>query len=213
MNGSRPRILSGFYRKMGKRTFDLVASLLLLSVLWPLILLVAAATRWKLGQPVLFRQRRPGLGGHPFTLFKFRTMLDTRSSAGDLLPDKERLTPFGEFLRKTSIDELPALWNVIRGDMSLVGPRPLLTEYLPLYNECQARRHEVLPGITGWAQIHGRNDLRWEEKFERDLWYVENYGFRTDLRILARTLWIVVARRGISAQGHASMPKFRGSDP
>lgn len=157
---------------------------------------------------MLFRQMRPGLGGRPFTLFKFRTMRDTRGPNGELLDDRQRLTPLGRLLRALSIDELPQLWNVLRGEMSLVGPRPLLMEYLDRYTPEQARRHEVRPGITGWAQVNGRNALSWEEKFSLDVWYVENWGLMLDLRILARTLWHVLKRDRISSPGHATMPEF-----
>lgn len=198
------------YRRRGKRAFDLGLVLPLGALLLPVGLLLAGLVRLRLGSPVLFRQVRPGLDAEPFTLYKLRTMRDLRDARGDLLPDEERLTPLGRFLRRTSLDELPTLWNVLRGDMSLVGPRPLLLEYLPRYSPEQARRHEVRPGITGWAQVHGRNTLSWEEKFERDLWYVDRLSFALDLRILGRTLLSVLRREGISAEGHATMPPFRG---
>ncbi|WP_157469052.1 sugar transferase [Deinococcus murrayi] len=194
-----------------KRTFDVLAAglgLLLLSL--PLGVL-AGLVRLKLGTPVLFRQVRPGLAGQPFTMYKFRTMTDERGPDGHLLPDAERLTAFGRFLRSTSLDELPELLNVLKGDMSLVGPRPLLMEYLPLYTPRQARRHEVRPGITGWAQVNGRNALSWEEKFELDVWYVENRTLALDLRILCMTVAKVLRRDGISAAGDATMPIFKGS--
>ncbi len=194
-----------------KRIFDVAASASALIVLGLPLLLIGLVVRMKLGSPVLFRQQRPGLHGRPFTMLKFRTMTDARDAFGNLLPDAERLTLFGRWLRSTSLDELPELINVLRGDMSLVGPRPLLMEYLPLYSAEQARRHEVRPGITGWAQINGRNALRWEEKFALDVWYVDNWSLGLDLRILALTVLRVVRRDGISAQGEATMPKFQGS--
>ena len=196
---------------MLKRGFDLTIALALLIVLSPLLALVALAVRWKLGRPVLFVQTRPGLNGAPFEFYKFRSMIDARDAAGELLPDAARLTPFGELMRKLSLDELPQLVNVVKGDMSLVGPRPLLMEYLPLYSERQARRHEVRPGITGWAQVNGRNALDWEEKFELDLWYVEHRSFRLDLKIIAMTAWRVLRPQGIAQPGQATMSKFTGS--
>jgi lipopolysaccharide/colanic/teichoic acid biosynthesis glycosyltransferase len=181
-----------------------------LILLAPVFLGVAAAVRLSLGSPVLFRQTRPGLGGKPFEMLKFRTMRDAHDARGNPLPDAERLTPLGRFLRATSLDELPELVNVLRGEMSLVGPRPLLMEYLPLYTPEQARRHEVRPGITGWAQVNGRNALSWEEKFRLDVWYVDHRSFWLDLRILARTVAKVFAREGISQEGQATMERFRG---
>ncbi|MFD1731408.1 sugar transferase [Deinococcus malanensis] len=183
------------------------SGLLVLSV--PLLVL-ALLVRWKLGSPVLFKQVRPGLGGQPFTMYKFRTMTAERDADGNLLPDSARLTPFGRLLRSTSLDELPELLNVLRGDMSLVGPRPLLMEYLPLYNAQQARRHEVRPGITGWAQVNGRNALSWKEKFEHDVWYVDHVSLLLDVRIILMSLYKVFRREGISAAGEATMPKFTG---
>jgi lipopolysaccharide/colanic/teichoic acid biosynthesis glycosyltransferase len=168
--------------------------------------------RYRLGSPVFFAQKRPGLHGKPFTMFKFRTMTDARDSTGQLLSDGERLTPFGRWLRATSLDELPELWNVLRGEMSLVGPRPLLTEYLSLYNSNQARRHEIKPGMTGWAQVNGRNAISWEEKFKLDIWYLEHRSFWLDLEILWKTVLKVIHRDGISADGEATMPKFTGTD-
>jgi lipopolysaccharide/colanic/teichoic acid biosynthesis glycosyltransferase len=193
-----------------KRVFDLVVAVTLLVALAPLLLALAAVVRVRLGSPVLFAQRRPGRHGQIFTMWKFRTMTDARGRGGALRPDAERLTPFGRWLRATSLDELPELWNVVRGDMSLVGPRPLLVEYLPLYSAEEARRHEVRPGLTGWAQIHGRNRLSWEEKFRLDVWYVDHRTFRLDLEILAATAGRVLRRDGISATGEATMPAFRG---
>lgn len=177
----------------------------------PVVVLVSLASRVLLGTPVLFRQERPGRLGQPFTLLKLRTMVSHEGRAAGPLPDADRLTPWGRLLRSTSLDELPELWNVLRGDMSLVGPRPLLMEYLPLYDERQSRRHEVRPGITGWAQVNGRNALSWEQKFELDVWYVESVSLALDLKILWRTLASVVRREGISAAGEATMPRFTGS--
>ena len=198
---------------MIKRGFDLVAAALALVLLSPVIVVIAWQIRRKLGSPVLFRQTRPGLHGKPFQMVKFRTMHDAIGPGGQPLPDAERITPFGGFLRASSLDELPELWNVLKGDMSLVGPRPLLLEYLPLYSREQGRRHEVRPGITGWAQVNGRNALRWEDKFELDVWYVDNRSFWLDLKILMLTVKKVFVREGISAAGQATMPKFTGSDP
>lgn len=196
-----------------KRLFDLLLSIgLLLALALPLLLLWALVRR-KLGSPVLFRQVRPGLHGQPFMMVKFRTMTDERGADGELLPDARRLTSFGRFLRATSLDELPELWNVLRGEMSLVGPRPLLMEYLPLYSPEQARRHEVRPGITGWAQVNGRNALSWEERFKLDVWYVDHRSLWLDLRILWLTVRKVIVREGISARGEATMPRFTGNKP
>lgn len=194
-----------------KRILDFGGATLALVLLSPLLLILAYLVRRNLGSPVLFRQTRPGLQGKPFVMYKFRTMSDARDSEGRLLPDDQRLTRFGKFLRSTSLDELPELWNVIKGEMSLVGPRPLLMKYLELYTPEQARRHEVKPGITGWAQVNGRNALTWEEKFKLDVWYVDNWSLALDLRILWLTLLKVVRRDGISAAGYATMPEFRGS--
>ncbi len=196
-----------------KRFFDLLLSFGLLLVLALPLLLLLALVRRKLGSPVLFRQARPGLHGRPFMMFKFRTMTDERGADGELLPDAHRLTPFGRFLRATSLDELPELWNVLRGEMSLVGPRPLLMEYLPLYSPEQARRHEVRPGITGWAQVNGRNAISWDERFRLDVWYVDHRSLWLDLHILWLTLRKVIVREGISAQGEATMPRFTGNKP
>lgn len=194
-----------------KRLFDLVASIAALILLLPVIVTVALLVRAKLGAPVLFRQQRPGLHGRPFDMLKFRTMTDARDDEGNLLPDAKRLTGFGRFLRATSLDELPGLVSVLRGDMSLVGPRPLLMQYLPLYDAEQRRRHEVRPGITGWAQVNGRNALNWEEKFGLDVWYVDNRSFLLDLKILWLTIGMVLKRDGISAAGDATMPVFTGT--
>jgi lipopolysaccharide/colanic/teichoic acid biosynthesis glycosyltransferase len=194
-----------------KRVFDLVLAGIALVLALPVIAIVALAVRGVLGSPVLFRQTRPGLCGKPFTIFKFRTMRNTIDANGNLLGDGERLTAFGRFLRSTSVDELPELFNVMRGDMSLVGPRPLLMEYLDRYSDAQMRRHDVKPGITGWAQIHGRNTLSWDERFDLDIWYVDHQSIRLDLTILGRTAAKVFSREGINAAGHVTMPEFRGS--
>ena len=191
-----------FYRRIGKRALDLGLAVPALVVLAPVGLVVGGLIRSKLGGPVLFRQPRPGRDGTVFELIKFRSMSNARGADGELLPDEERLTPFGNRLRRLSLDELPTLWNVVRGQMSLVGPRPLLVQYLDRYTPEQRRRHDVLPGITGWAQINGRNAISWEAKFEHDVWYVENVSLGTDLRILLRTAAQVLGRRGISAEGH-----------
>jgi lipopolysaccharide/colanic/teichoic acid biosynthesis glycosyltransferase len=196
---------------MLKRVFDVLFASFLLFLLAPVLTLVALLVRIILGNPVIFQQARPGLHGKPFNIFKFRSMLDVADSHGNSLPDEERLTPFGKFMRATSLDEQPELWNVIRGDMSLVGPRPLLMEYLPLYNKEQFRRHDVRPGITGWAQINGRNAISWEEKFDLDIWYVENQSFWLDIEILILTIKKVFIREGISAEGVATMPMFAGN--
>jgi lipopolysaccharide/colanic/teichoic acid biosynthesis glycosyltransferase len=194
-----------------KRLLDVILASVGLVLLAPLMLVLAVLVRLKLGSPVLFRQTRPGLHGKPFTMFKFRTMTDARDDDGNLLPDDQRLTRFGRFLRETSLDELPELWNVLKGDMSLVGPRPLLMEYLPLYTPEQARRNEVRPGITGWAQVNGRNAISWEDKFRLDVWYVDNHSLWLDLKILFLTVKKVLVREGISADGEATMSKFQGS--
>lgn len=193
-----------------KRLFDVLAAATSLLILALPLLLLTLLVRRKLGSPVLFTQVRPGLHGRPFRMVKFRTMTDERDADGRLRPDVERLTPFGRWLRATSLDELPELWNVLKGDMSLVGPRPLLMEYLPLYSPEQARRHEVLPGVTGWAQVNGRNTISWEDKFELDVWYVDNRSLLLDIRILWFTVKKVLVRDGISAEGEATMPKFTG---
>lgn len=195
-----------------KRLFDLIfASFALLVLALPMVCLYVLIYN-KLGHPVLFSQIRPGLRGQAFKMVKFRTMTDARGEDGQLLPDAERLTPFGRFLRASSLDELPELWNVVKGEMSLVGPRPLLMEYLPLYSTEQARRHHVRPGITGWAQVNGRNALSWDEKFKLDVWYVDNRSVWLDIKILWLTIRKVLARDGISAAGEATMSKFTGSD-
>lgn len=196
---------------MLKRLLDVTGAIAGLLLLGPVVLSVAWLVRARLGSPVLFAQVRPGLQGMPFRMYKFRTMTDARDMQGNLLPDAERLTAFGKWLRATSLDELPELINVLKGEMSLVGPRPLLMDYLPLYSPEQARRHEVKPGITGWAQINGRNAISWDEKFALDVWYVEHQSLWLDMKILALTVWRVLRREGISAAGEATMPRFEGS--
>lgn len=201
----------GFMVNTMKRFIDLGTALLGLIALSPVLLILMILVRLKLGSPIFFTQERPGLHGKPFKMVKFRTMTDARDAEGNLLPDSVRLTRFGRFLRSTSLDELPELWNVLKGEMSLVGPRPLLMEYLPRYTSEQARRHEVRPGITGWAQVNGRNAISWEAKFQYDVWYVDNQSFWLDLKILLLTIKKVFVREGISAMGDATMPKFTGS--
>ncbi|XOV79168.1 MAG: sugar transferase [Aestuariibacter sp.] len=198
---------------MTKRIFDLL-TVFLTSPLWvPLIVLVGGVIKFKLGSPVIFIQNRPGKNGVIFRMYKFRSMTNARDASGSLLSDEERLTAFGKLLRSTSLDELPALWNVLKGEMSLVGPRPLLPEYLPLYSSFQARRHEVLPGVTGWAQINGRNSISWEDKFEMDVWYVDNHSIRLDIKILLLTVKKVFVREGISAADNVTITPFRGNNP
>ena len=201
------------YRRYGKRVFDSVIAGLLLLLLSPVLVLTALAVLWALGRPVFFKQIRPGRNGALFFIVKFRTMREAVGERGEPLPDEQRLGRFGKLLRSTSLDELPELWNVLRGDMSLVGPRPLLPRYIDRYTPRQARRMEVRPGITGWAQINGRNALDWETRFEMDVWYVENLSFALDFRILVRTLGKILRREGISAEGQATMEEFRGSGP
>jgi lipopolysaccharide/colanic/teichoic acid biosynthesis glycosyltransferase len=195
-----------------KRLLDIVLTLLALVPLAIPLLILMLLVRHKFGRPIFFRQVRPGMSGMPFEMVKFRTMTEERGLNGQLLPDAMRLTPFGLFLRATSLDELPELWNVLKGDMSLVGPRPLLIEYLTLFTYEQGRRHEVRPGITGWAQVNGRNEITWDEKFKLDVWYVDNRSFWLDIKILRLTLKKVLKREGISAQGEATMSKFKGSN-
>lgn len=197
---------------MIKRLFDLLFSISVLILLIPIILVVTLLVFIKMGWPIVFTQLRPGKGGKPFKIYKFRSMIYRWDKRGVLLPDSKRLTQFGQFLRSTSCDELPALWNVLRGEMSIVGPRPLLMEYLPLYNEKQSRRHDVKPGITGWAQVNGRNAISWQEKFDLDVWYVENQSFILDLKILLMTVKKIVIRDGISGGGEATMSKFTGNN-
>jgi len=199
------------YKRFGKRLIDVGMTVIALALAWPVLLGLSMLVRITHGPPILFRQTRPGLHGRPFQLIKFRTMRSAFDAQGRPLPDAERLTRLGRWLRATSLDELPELWNVLRGDMSLVGPRPLLMEYLPLYSAEQARRHEVRPGITGWAQVNGRNSLSWEEKFELDVWYVEHQSLWLDIKIMAFTIRKVLLREGISAQGEDTMPRFTGS--
>jgi sugar transferase EpsL len=197
----------------GRRCFDLLAVVLAAPLWLPVLAVTALLVRLRLGRPVFFRQRRAGWRGEAFEVIKFRTMTDARDAAGNLLPDAVRLTPFGRWLRSTSLDEFPELINVLRGEMSLVGPRPLLLAYLPRYSAEQARRHEVRPGLTGWAQINGRNALSWEEKFKLDVWYVDHRSLGLDLSILFRTVWQVISRQGVSAADHATMPEFNPEGP
>ena len=196
---------------MIKRILDVLVSVAALAALFPVIAVVALLIHRKLGTPVLFRQTRPGKDGKPFQMVKFRTMLDAVDAQGNSLPDSERMTAFGHFLRSTSLDELPGLWNVLKGEMSLVGPRPLLMEYLPLYSKEQYRRHDVRPGVTGWAQVNGRNAISWEEKFKLDVWYVDNRSFWLDIKILFFTVKKVLVRDGISGGGEVTMGKFTGN--
>ena len=196
---------------MLKRAFDIAASTSALVVLSPVLAITAYKVKKELGSPVLFRQTRPGLHGKPFEMIKFRTMKDATDKEGNALPDSERLTDFGKKLRASSLDELPELWNVLKGDMSLVGPRPLLMEYLPLYNAEQAKRHIVRPGVTGYAQVNGRNSLSWEDKFKLDTWYVEHQSLWLDMKILLKTVKKVIIKDGISAEGEATMTKFTGT--
>lgn len=195
-----------------KRLFDFLCSLIIIILLSPVILITAFLIHSKLGSPVIFKQKRPGLHGIPFCVYKFRTMTDERNEEGELLPDDVRLTAFGQFLRKLSLDELPQLFNVLKGDISLVGPRPLLMEYLELYTPEQTRRHKVRPGITGWAQVNGRNMISWEEKFKLDVWYVDNRSFLLDMKILFMTVLKVFKSEGISQTGHVTIEKFKGSE-
>lgn len=194
-----------------KRMFDVIVAVIALVLLFPVFIIIAIVTLFAQGSPVLFVQIRPGLHGLPFKMFKFRTMRDACDTNGLHLPDRERITKWGNFLRNSSLDELPEIWNVLKGDMSLVGPRPLLMEYLPLYNEEQTRRHDIKPGITGWAQVNGRNALSWEEKFKLDVWYVNNQSFWVDIKILWITLKKVFMREGISADGHVTIEPFKGN--
>ena len=193
-----------------KRLIDIVGSLIGLALSSPLIIVISIIIYFTMGRPIFFKQVRPGLKGKPFVIYKFRTMLDLKDEKGNLLPDEKRLTTIGKFLRSTTLDELPEFWNVLKGDMSLVGPRPLLMEYLDRYTPEQARRHNVKPGMTGWAQVNGRNAISWEEKFKLDVWYVDNWNILLDLKIILLTILKVLRREGISAEGHATMPEFRG---
>ena len=199
------------YQTYGKRCFDLLVTTLLIILLSPVFLVVAVLVRWQLGAPVLFRQQRPGVHGKPFIIYKFRTMTDACDAQGHLLPDAARLPRFGQFLRSTSLDELPELFNVLRGDMSLIGPRPLLMEYLSRYTPEQARRHAVRPGITGWAQANGRNAISWDEKFAYDVWYVDHWSFLLDLKIILMTAGKVVTREGVTQEGQATTEYFTGN--
>lgn len=195
-----------------KRLIDFLAALMALILLGPLMLVVGVLVRLRLGSPAIFRQQRPGHHARPFTMYKFRTMMSTtHDKEGRILPDDQRLTPFGLWLRSTSLDELPELFNVLKGDMSLVGPRPLMTKYLDRYTPHQARRHEVKPGITGWAQVNGRNNITWEEKFDLDVWYVDHWSLKLDIMILARTFWQVVSRSDVAKEGHATVDEFMGT--
>lgn len=205
------RFFCQWYKRVGKRVFDLIVASVAGVVLLPVSLLIALAIRVSMGSPVIFKQVRPGLNGKPFVMYKFRTMLDLRDEQGNLLPDEKRLTRLGKFLRRFSLDEIPELWNVIKGDMSIIGPRPLLMEYLPLYTPEQARRHEVKPGMAGPVIMSGRNLLSWEEKFKLDVWYVDNVSLVTDMKILLKTFISVLTGKGVSAPGEATAPKFRGN--
>lgn len=196
---------------MVKRAFDLLIAVVVSLMFAPLILVIALLIRLKIGSPVIFKQLRPGLHTKPFYIYKFRTMSDKKDMQGALLSDAKRLSNFGRIIRSTSLDELPSLWNLLKGEMSLVGPRPLLVEYVPLYSDEQARRHDVKPGVTGWAQVNGRNAISWEEKFKLDVWYVDNQSFWLDIKIILQTIKKVFLRDGISAEGEATMPKFTGS--
>lgn len=198
-------------QRLIKWLIDRLMAAIALFLFSPLMVIIAIAVYWKMGSPVIFAQDRPGKNNRIFKFFKFRTMTDARDQDGQLLPDGDRLTPFGQWLRKTSLDELPQLWNVLKGDMSIVGPRPLLVSYLDLYTPEQARRHEVRPGITGWAQINGRNNITWQEKFDLDIWYVDNWSPWLDLKIILLTVWTVLQREGISQQGHATIEDFMGN--
>lgn len=204
---------SSFYRRIGKRMLDLTLTSTALVCLSPVFAAVAVLVRFKLGSPILFRQQRPGLRARPFMMMKFRTMTDARDATGELLPDAERLPPFGQFLRSTSLDELPELVNVLKGEMSLVGPRPLLMRYLDRYTPQQRRRHEVPPGITGWAQVNGRNAISWEKKFELDVWYADRCSLWLDVRVLWMTVLKVVGRADINQEGHATQSEFMGDLP
>jgi sugar transferase EpsL len=209
----QPRPDASFYRRRGKRAFDVAASLVLLVVFSPVLVVAGLVVRLALGAPILFRQQRPGLGARLFTLLKFRTMTAATDARGELLPDEARMTRVGSFLRRWSLDELPELWNVVRGDMSLVGPRPLLVRYLARYSPEQARRHDVKPGITGWAQVNGRDEQTWPQRFALDVWYVEHVSFPLDLKILALTAWKIASREGVLHAGRATREEFPGAAP
>lgn len=199
------------YKKYIKRILDFILALFVMVILSLPMLIVALMVKIKLGSPILFKQDRPGVNGKIFQMYKFRSMTDARDENGELLPDEVRLTPFGKALRSTSLDELPELLNVLKGDMSFIGPRPLLVRYIPLYSERQRRRHEVRPGITGYAQVNGRNAIGWEEKFEKDVWYVDNVSFKTDIKIIFKTVGVVLGRKGISSETAVTMEEFRGN--
>jgi undecaprenyl phosphate N,N'-diacetylbacillosamine 1-phosphate transferase len=201
----------GFYEKYVKRLADIVCSLVVLAIFWWLYIILAILVRVKLGSPVLFKQQRPGKNEKIFNMYKFRTMTDTRDENGELLPDEVRLTRFGKALRATSLDELPEIFNILKGDMSLIGPRPLLVQYLPRYNEEQHHRHDVRPGLTGYAQAHGRNAVSWEEKFDMDVWYVNHVSMKTDIKVVLDTVKTVVKREGISSDTSVTMEEFMGS--
>lgn len=203
-------MLADKYGDFGKRLLDLVLVIPAIILLMPVLALIALLVRLKLGSPILFRQQRPGLHGQPFTIYKFRTMTDARDAQGRLLPDADRLSPLGRFLRSTSLDELPELINVLKGEMSVVGPRPLLMRYLERYTPEQMRRHEVRPGITGWAQVNGRNAITWEERFRLDAWYVDHVSLGLDLKIILMTIWKVLGRENISQPGHVTIEEFKG---
>lgn len=203
--------MNAFYRKYGKRTLDILLSLIALIILSPLLLIIGILVYFKLGSPILFTQDRPGKDGKIFKLYKFRTMTDEKDASGELLSDSIRLTKFGKFLRSTSLDELPELWNILKGDMSIVGPRPLLVQYLPLYNEHQKHRHDVRPGLTGYAQVNGRNALNWPDKFNYDVEYVENVSFGLDLKIVFKTIKQVLIKEGISSETSETMEAFKGN--
>lgn len=204
-------MLNQFYRRFGKRMLDLAIAVPVVLLASPILIALWVMVRVKLGGPVIFRQERPGRNGEPFTMCKFRTMTDARDADGNPLPDDQRMHPFGSWLRNISLDELPEIWNVLKGEMSLVGPRPLLLRYLDRYTPEQARRHEVRPGVTGWAQVNGRNQLSWEEKFALDVWYVDNLSLSLDLKILFLTAFKVFRRDGVAADGHATAPEFQGT--
>ena len=201
----------GFYEKYIKRLIDILCSLIVLILFWWLYIILAVLVRFKLGSPILFKQQRPGKNEKIFNMYKFRTMTDARNENGELLPDEVRLTRFGKALRATSLDELPEIFNILKGDMSLIGPRPLLVQYLPRYNETQHHRHDVKPGLTGYAQAHGRNAVSWEEKFEMDVWYVEHISLKTDFKVIIDTIKTVVKKEGISSDTSVTMEEFMGS--
>jgi len=208
----QPPIIQSVYQSYIKRVIDVSLSVIVIMIVWPLLIAIYVVLRIKLGRPVMLRQKRPGFMGRPFNICKFRTMTDQRDVNGKLLPDEERITPIGRFIRSYSLDELPEVFNVLRGEMSFVGPRPLIMQYLDRYTAEQARRHEVMPGITGWVQVKGRNSLTWEEKFALDVWYVDHQSFMLDIRILFMTIWKVLRREGISQEGYVAAEEFMGSN-